>query len=59
VRSSLCTLEICEAISVAFVTLEGEASYTASHRPRAHKIVVSHGKVYEAMLHIRKEISKS
>jgi hypothetical protein len=37
---------------VAFVTLGGEASYTVSHHPRAPKVVVGHGKVFEGLLHL-------
>jgi hypothetical protein len=44
---------------VAFVTLGGEASYTARRRPRAHEVVVSYEKVYEGSLCLHKETSKS
>jgi hypothetical protein len=59
VISSLWALELCEAIFVAFVTLVGEASYTARHHARAPKVVVSRGKVCKGPLYLRKERSKS
>jgi hypothetical protein len=48
-----------EAIFMIFVTLRGEASYMARHRPRAPKVMVSRGKVCECLLHLRMERSKS
>ncbi len=40
---------------MVFVTLGGEASYTARRHPRAHKVVMSRGKVCEGPLRLRKE----
>jgi hypothetical protein len=52
--SAIWALELCEAIFVAFVTLEGEASWMTRRHPRAPKVVVIHGKVCEGLLHLHK-----